>query len=777
MLPLEVRHLIRIFTAAGQTTHEFRGTLTVLVAEAPSKLRHETSTVIADGAGPDLTALLKSRFGFDQFLPLQEEIVTNVLAGKDSLVLMPTGAGKSLCYQLPALCLDGLTLVISPLIALMKDQVDALNANGIAAALVNSTVSPQDNDAALQRAVSGELKILYVAPERLPMPRFQQFLQTVKPSLIAIDEAHCISEWGHDFRPDYRNLKSLRQAFHGVPVIALTATATTQVREDIVEQLDLHDANRFISGFNRPNLTYSVRPKRNAFDQLLDLLHRREKQSAIIYCFSRKDTENIAAQLVDNGINAMAYHAGLERDIRRSTQDRFIRDEVTVIVATIAFGMGIDKPDVRLVVHYSLPKTLDGYYQETGRAGRDGLPSDCVLFFSLGDKMNQHYFIKQIEDPTERAQVSEKLNQMVEFCETRKCRRRFLLRYFGDNWTQDNCGGCDVCLSVSGESGEEFDATIIAQQILSAMIRTGERFGANHVLDVLRGSRAKRVLELKHDELSVYGLARDFSDDELKEIFGLLQGEGFVAKAQGDYPTFYVSETGRSFLKSKTTLLLRKPVREYSPVPSASSGDLDYYRALFELLRSLRKSIADDRGVPAFVIFGDVALQEMAYYLPQSREAFAGISGVGETKLEELGDQFIKVITEHALAHDLKERRIPRGASRRASRPARKRSLGTSHAETRRLFTEGYVIDEIASERRLSTKTVFRHLMDMAQGEPPLDLSSLMPTAERAEAIKIAIKGVDGDRLAPIKEALGADYTYEEIRLVKMTMEDVAQTA
>ena len=751
----------------------------MLVAEAPNKLRHETSTETANGPrpeAPDLTAILKSRFGFDQFLPLQEDIVTNVIAGKDSLVLMPTGAGKSLCYQLPALCLDGLTLVISPLIALMKDQVDALNANGIAAELVNSTMSPQDNEAALQRAVNGELKILYIAPERLPMPRFQQFLQTVTPSLIAVDEAHCISEWGHDFRPDYRNLKSLRQTFKGVPVIALTATATEKVREDIVEQLDLHTANRFISGFNRPNLTYTVRPKNHAFEQLVGLLQRHEKESAIIYCFSRKDTENIAAQLVDNGIDAMPYHAGLERDIRRSTQERFIRDEVPVIVATIAFGMGIDKPDVRLVVHYSLPKTLDGYYQETGRAGRDGLPSDCVLFFSLGDKMNQDYFIKQIEDPTERAQVSEKLDQMVEFCETRKCRRGFLLRYFGDTWDLENCGGCDVCLGVTGESGEEFDATVIAQQILSAMIRTGERFGANHVVDVLRGSRAKRVLELKHDELSVYGLARETSNDDLKEIFGLLQGEGFVAKAQGDYPTFYVSDTGRSFLKSRATLTLRKPVREYTPVASKSSGDLDYYRALFELLRTLRKRIADHRGVPAFVIFGDVALQEMAYYLPQSREAFAGISGVGETKLEELGDEFIKAITGYAIAHDLKERDIPRGAKRSAPRPARKRSLGTSHAETRRLFTEGFDITEIASERRLSTKTVFRHLMDMAQSEPPLDLSSLMPSPDRTEAIKAAIEGVDGERFAPIKEALGTDYTYEEIRLVKMAMEDVTQT-
>ncbi|NQW17291.1 MAG: DNA helicase RecQ [Chloroflexi bacterium] len=774
MSTFEVRCRIDIFTTAGEGAHENRERLTVLVAEAPIKMRHETSTVTGSG----LKSLLKSRFGFDEFLPLQEDIVTNVLAGKDSLVLMPTGAGKSLCYQLPALCLDGLTLVISPLIALMKDQVDALNANGIAAALVNSTVSPQDNEAALQRAVRGELNILYVAPERLPMPRFRQFLNTVTPSLIAVDEAHCISEWGHDFRPDYRNLKSLRQAFEGVPVIALTATATEKVREDIVDQLDLHTAQRFVSGFNRPNLTYTVRPKTRAFDQLLALLRRHEKESAIIYCFSRKDTEHIAERLSANGIDAMPYHAGLERDLRRDTQERFIRDEVPVIVATIAFGMGIDKPDVRLVVHYSLPKTLDGYYQETGRAGRDGLPSDCVLFFSFGDKMNQDYFIKQIEDPVERAQVSEKLDQMVAFCETRKYRRAFLLRYFGDIWDQENCGGCDVCLGVSGESGEEFDATIISQKILSAMIRTGERFGANHIVDVLRGSRAKRVLELKHDELSVYGLATDFSGDDLKEIFGLLQGEGFVAKAQGEYPTFYVSETGRSFLKSGATLKLRKPVRDYSPVPSSRSGDLDYYRALFELLRSLRKRIADHRGVPAFVIFGDVALQEMAYYLPQTREAFAAISGVGETKLEELGDEFIKVIAEYAIAHELTERSIPISGSRRSSaRPARKRSLGTSHADTRRLFTEGFGIDEIAEERRLSTKTVLRHLMDMAQAEPPLDLSSIMPSAEKAKAIKAAIESVDGDRLAPIKEALGADYTYEEIRLVKLTMEVAPKTS
>ena len=405
--------------------------------------------------------LLKSHFGYDHFLPLQEKIITNVLARKDSLALMPTGGGKSLCYQLPALCFDGLTLVVSPLIALMKDQVDGLKANGIAAEFINSTLSPAEIARVQAQAKKGQLKILYLAPERLTLSGFRDFVRTLDVNLIAIDEAHCISEWGHDFRPDYRDLKALRRDFPAIPVIALTATATEKVREDIIVQLGLQRGQTFLSSFNRANLTYLVQPKRTAFSELLELLRRHKNEPAIIYCFSRKDTEGLAADLSANGLKALPYHAGLDNDLRKRTQEKFFRDEVPIIVATIAFGMGIDKPDIRLVVHYDLPKSLEGHYQETGRAGRDGLLSECVLFYSYGDKIKQDHFIDQIEDDVEQQNARQKLAQVVEFCELQTCRRKYLLEYFGEKWEEENCSGCDVCLTPK----EEFDATEIAQKI------------------------------------------------------------------------------------------------------------------------------------------------------------------------------------------------------------------------------------------------------------------------------------------------------------------------
>ena len=418
---------------------------------------------------------LKTHFGFDRFLPLQEEIIDRVLAGKDTLVLMSTGGGKSLCYQLPALRFSGLTVVVSPLIALMKDQVDRLRANGVAAAFINSTLSAAQVERTQAQAQQGQLKILYIAPERLALSRFRHFLRTLDVSLIAIDEAHCISEWGHEFRPDYRNLKSLQRDFPTVPIIALTATATEKVREDIVAQLGLREPEIFISSFNRTNLNYVVQPKSQAFAVLLKLLKEHRNEAAIIYRFSRKDTEAMAADLTANGFDALPYHAGLERSVRQETQERFIHGEVSIIVATIAFGMGIDKPDVRLLVHYDLPKSLEGYYQETGRAGRDGLPSECVLFYSYGDKIKHDFFIKQIEEPTERDNVIRKLAQVIAFCELQTCRRAHLLEYFGENWEQEGCGGCDICL----ESLEEFDATEISQK---------NPFGSHpHRRDVWRG--------------------------------------------------------------------------------------------------------------------------------------------------------------------------------------------------------------------------------------------------------------------------------------------------
>ena len=407
-----------------------------------------------------MLTILKTHFGFDQFRPLQEEIIGCVMAQRDAFVLMPTGGGKSLCYQLPALMLPGVTLVMSPLIALMKDQVDALKATGIPAEFINSTLTRVEIDRIQAEALRGKIKILYAAPERLAMPEFQSFLEKITVSLIAIDESHCISEWGHDFRPDYRNLHLLRTRFPEVPAMALTATATRKVREDIIYQLSLDKAQTFISSFNRPNLSYAVLPKKDSYGQLVDLLREGQNESAIIYCFSRKDTEHLAADLRQEGFEALAYHAGLESEARRTNQEKFIRDEAHIIVATIAFGMGIDKPDVRLVIHYHLPKSIEGYYQETGRAGRDGLPSRCILFFSYADSIKQQYFIRQIEDEAERKNAYRKLDQMVEYCETATCRRAHLLAYFGEDYPPEPCGGCDVCFSPR----EEFDATIISQK-------------------------------------------------------------------------------------------------------------------------------------------------------------------------------------------------------------------------------------------------------------------------------------------------------------------------
>ena len=618
--------------------------------------------------------LLKRYFGYDAFRPLQEEIITSVLDQRDTLVLMPTGGGKSLCYQLPALRFEGLTLVVSPLVALMKDQVDSLRANGIAAAFINSTLSYEEIGHVRARVQRNAVKILYVAPERLALPGFRDFLARLHISLVAVDEAHCISMWGHEFRPDYRTLVDLRGLLPGVPFIALTATATEQVRSDVAEQLELTQPREFVASFNRANLTYTVRPKRRrAIDALADLLHKHRGESCIVYCFSRKTTEDAAASLSAMGLSALPYHAGLDPALRSETQEKFIRDDALVIVATIAFGMGIDKPDVRLVVHYDLPKSLEGYYQETGRAGRDGLPSECVLFYSHGDKRKQDFFIDRIEDEAERRNAQDKLDRMIEFCGLSTCRRKFLLEYFGEAWTQDNCRGCDVCLTPR----EEFDATIIAQKILSAVIRTGQRFGIAHVSQVLRGADTKRIRELRHDDLSVYGIVTDLSDADVKEIAGLLQAEGLLHKNSREYATLGVTEAGRKFLKDRARLTLArpKPVEDpprasrraaLSPDPAQTwrrrsatdEADTAYDPALFDKLRALRRKLAAARNVPPYVIFGDRTLRQMAYYVPQTSENLAQISGVGAVKLEQLGEEFLAEIMAYAREHEIEERPI-----------------------------------------------------------------------------------------------------------------------
>jgi len=708
---------------------------------------------------------LKAYFGFDRFLPLQEEIIAKVLDKRDTLVLMPTGGGKSLCYQLPALRFKGLTLVVSPLIALMKDQVDGLRANGVPAGLLNSTLAQEEATLVQDQARQGKIKILYVAPERLALPGFQRFLQSLDVSLIAIDEAHCISEWGHDFRPDYRNLKGLRKDFPGVPVIALTATATKPVREDIVNQLGLAEPEIFISSFNRPNLTYTIQPKTEPLGSLLHLLEKHQGGSAIIYRFSRKLTEETALELSERGFSALPYHAGLERDLRRETQEKFIRDQVQIVVATIAFGMGIDKPDVRLVVHYDLPKTVEGYYQETGRAGRDGLPSDCVLFYSYGDRSKQEYFISQIEDDEERDKARTKLDQILALCDLQTCRRAYLMEYLGESWPKTDCGGCDICLLPR----EEFDATEIAQKILSAAIRTGERFGVNYLVDVLRGAANKAVRIRGHHELPVFGISKGIDADELKEMVRSLVTNGLLAQRGSGYPTLVVSAQGRKFLNSREKLSLTRP-KQAAPVLQATSGpdrETAYDTRLFDELAALRLEIATDREVPAYQIFGNKSLQQMAFHMPRNEAEFSRISGVGDAKLRDFSERFLKVINESMQANGQSAavEQVPVNAPKK-----RLRGISMSIRETVDLISQNRSLDEVAEQRGISETTIRSHLERFVQEGGKIDLDHLMPSDVRRSRIEAAFKEMGEARLTPVRDALGDDYTWEELAVVRLAL-------
>ena len=705
--------------------------------------------------------LLKIHFGFDQFRPLQEEIIGCVMAQRDTFVLMPTGAGKSLCFQLPALKLPGVTLVISPLIALMKDQVDALKADGIPAEFINRTLSRPEIDRIQTAALKGNIKILYAAPERLTLPEFQHFLQKIVVSLIAIDEAHCISEWGHDFRPDYRNLKMLRTTFPSVPAMALTATATRKVREDIICQLSLEKAQIFTSSFNRPNLSYAVLPKRDSYDHLINIFREHRNEAAIIYCFSRKDTEHLAADLRREGFKALPYHAGLENDERRTNQEKFIRDEAQIIVATIAFGMGIDKPDVRLVIHYHLPKSIEGYYQETGRAGRDGLPSRCILFYSPGDASKQKHFIRQIEDEAEQKNAYGKLQQMVKYCELATCRRVYLLAYFGENYPQERCGGCDICFSPQ----EDFDATIISQKIMSAIIRTGQRFGMNYIIDVLVGAKNKKIIERDHHNLSVYGIVDDFSKEDLGRIISQLVYKNLIVKSGDEYPTLALSPLGQEFLKQRQEIHLPKFESIGKLSQPGDAVEAGYDRDLFEHLRLWRKTIADEKGVPPYVIFGDLTLRQMAFYLPQSEDNFSRISGVGDEKLNQYGKILTEVIQTYAQENNLREKEVP---AKRAARPHRPERLGSTYRETQELVRQKMSIEEMATTRGLAAGTIAAHVEKLLSAGEKIDIDYLRPPVEQFETIQAAFQTSGGRALFPVREMLGEQFSYAELKIARL---------
>jgi ATP-dependent DNA helicase RecQ len=599
---------------------------------------------------PDPHAILRDTFGYHSFRPLQLEIIQAIMADQDVLAILPTGAGKSLCFQIPALARPGLTLVISPLIALMKDQVDALTANGVAATFLNSSLPPEESRRRLARLHQNQYKLLYAAPERIMLSGFLEDLQRWGLSAIAVDEAHCISEWGHDFRPEYRQLAHLRQHLPHIPFTALTATATSQVREDIATQLQLRRPATFVASFNRPNLTYRVVPKAKAQHQVAELVLDRPADSGIVYVQSRKGTEAVAAHLRQHGVRALPYHAGLTQLERAENQEAFIRDKVQVVCATIAFGMGIDKPDVRFVIHADLPKNVEGYYQETGRAGRDGLPADCTLLFSRGDLMKNLRFLEEMSDQQAAENAAAQMRQMADFAEAEVCRRASLLSYFGESWPQDNCGACDVCL----EPRDTFDASKEAQMLLSCLFRIRQHssrdYGVTHLAEVLTGADTERIRSSGHSSLSTYAIGKHLARPAWAHLARQLVRLGYAAQTPDRYQTLSITKKGLAALKSRQTFHLAHPPQsalapaDARPSRARSATEIACDEGLFRRLRELRRQLADQRSVPPYVVFSDVALRHMSRSYPRDSRAFLSIPGVGGKKLQDFGAEFIREI-------------------------------------------------------------------------------------------------------------------------------------
>ena len=697
-------------------------------------------------------AILQSQFGYSSFRLEQEAIINAVLKKKDTFVLMPTGGGKSVCYQIPALIFDGLTIVISPLIALMKDQVDALRLNGIQAAFLNSTQSYHEQDIILNKAKTKELKLLYLAPES----NFLKKISSFDVSLLAIDEAHCISHWGHDFRPEYLQLAQVKRSLPGVPVVALTATADKLTRKDIVEKLELNDPSVFISSFNRANIRYTVEPKQRSFEKLLEFLEKRKEEAGIIYCLSRASTETLADDLCDEGFSALPYHAGMDKEQRSRHQEMFLRDEVRIMVATIAFGMGIDKSNVRYVVHMDLPKNIESYYQETGRAGRDGLDSEALLFYSYGDVAKMKHFAK-IEGNEEQTQIAfRKLDQMASYGNLSSCRRKFLMNYFDED-AADYCGSCDWCTT----RVELTDGTLHAQKVLSAISRLQERFGSGYVIDFLRGSASSKILE-DHKQLKTFGVGSEKSKEEWHQIIRDLTGQGYLVKSEGRYPVLKLTTKSLSILKGNEKVMLTKSKERID----IGEQQVNYETDLFRQLKDLRKQLAFDENVPSYIVLSDATLIELATYLPSSKEDFTKISGFGQVKLEKYGKQFWEIVANYCTAHQLTSRTHLKAPKKR--RPERTEKETDTKRQSLEMFKLGHSIKEVAETRKLGISTIEGHLAFYVQ-QGALTIDQLI-SPQKMLVIQEALDHSDGLLLTPIKNALGDDYTYGEIRLVMTYM-------
>lgn len=711
-----------------------------------------------------LLKLLYSHFGYSSFRDGQLEIIQSAMSNPSTLVLMPTGGGKSMCFQIPALAFPGTTLVISPLIALMKDQVDALRQNGINAAYFNSSQSNEEQQGVIQDLQAGKIKLLYLAPEKLMAnnAEFLQFLANFPIPFIAIDEAHCISQWGHDFRPEYLQLKSLNTYFPRANKIALTATADERTRLSIIENLGWEKPTVFVSSFNRANIEYVVQAKSQSKHKLLDFLEDKKGESGIIYVLSRKSTESVAEFLRDHDYEARAYHAGLSKEQREENQDAFLQDDCKIMVATIAFGMGIDKSNVRFVVHMDLPKNMEGYYQETGRAGRDGLPSKALLFFSRGDAITLQGFISS-ENPEHQQLMTQKLRTMVSYGESTKCRRKFILNYFDEEF-EAPCGSCDQCLKVH----DQFDGTIIAQKALSAVYRLEQRFGINFVIDFLRGSKSAKIKDF-HRSIKTYGVGSDISKAHWRSYIQHLIDQDFLKLIEGEYPLLGLGSKSKPVLKGELGVALNRPEEEIKP-RSFDLAKPDHHAGLFEKLKDWRHRTAKAQGVPPYIILSDATLLELASFFPVNIESLSFISGFGEVKLDKYGSAITQTIAAFCKAENITPKTVPQRRKKTVKKKKGKAAKGSSRLSVE-MFQAGKSLERICEERGLAKTTIEGHLA-LGVEDGTLTISDLIPEV-KIEAVKNAIKSTSEAGLKPLKEKLGDDYSYGEIRLVLAEMKKV----
>ncbi|MEG3977194.1 DNA helicase RecQ [Microcoleus sp. herbarium8] len=711
-------------------------------------------------APSSLEQSLKHFFGYDSFRTGQREIVEAALQKRDMMIVMPTGGGKSLCFQLPALLKPGLTVVVSPLIALMQDQVEALQDNGIGATFLNSTLSAIETRSRQTAILEGKIKLLYVAPERLLGERFLPFLDIVAEKLgisaFAIDEAHCVSEWGHDFRPEYRQMQRVRDRYPNIPIMGLTATATERVREDIIQQLNLRNPYIHVASFNRPNLYYEVRPKtKHSFAQVLQIIQKKGG-SGIIYCLSRKKVDEVAYKLQQSGIQALPYHAGMSDVDRTTNQTRFIRDDVQVMVATVAFGMGINKPDVRFVIHHDLPKNLEGYYQESGRAGRDNEPSHCTLFFGFGDVKTIEYIIEQKPDEQEQRIARQQLRRVINYAESSECRRTVQLNYFGDSFP-GNCGNCDNCCNKKPVE----DWTIEAMKFLSCIARCQEKFGMNHIIDVLRGSKNQKVLQYQHQQLSTYGIGKDRSAEDWKRLSRSLINQGLLDEKTDGFPILKLNEKSWEIMKRQRTVEIAiEAQREVQGRVRSLAVEVE---GLFAILRTLRKQIADEQFVPPYVVFADRSLRDMAEKRPQNLTEFEDVYGVGSNKRNKYGKVFLEAIHTFCKQQGLSTGAAPSDV---VNPPNLANVPSYSQMQTWELYRQGLTVQGIANARGMSQNTIAGHLVELMEMGREVDIN-LLVESERQQAIVHAIEVIGDEKLRAIYEFLQEVYTFEEIKFVR----------